>query len=87
MPYPHSRSTASLTRVELLVLAGVLVILAGVAIGPVSAYLEKSRINRCVESARTLNTLISQYATDNNDVYRWGEGIHFGRLAPTGATH
>jgi type II secretory pathway pseudopilin PulG len=69
---PSSRS--GLTRIELLVLLGILVILAGAGFGPISKYLEKAKINRAVESARTINTLLSQYATDNNGVYPVGEG-------------
>ena len=67
-------STSGLTRVELLVLAGVLMLLAAGALGPGWAYFEQSRINRGVESARTLDTTLNQYATDNNGVYPIGEG-------------
>jgi len=80
MPYPHFRSTVGLsnqtglTWVGLLVFLGILVILALVAFGPISNYLEQAKINRAVESARTLNTLVSQYATDNNGVYPVGLG-------------
>jgi hypothetical protein len=45
-----------------------------VAIGPVLSYLEKARIERGVESAHIISTLLSQYATDNNGVYPVGEG-------------
>jgi type II secretory pathway pseudopilin PulG len=65
---------SGLTRTELLVLAGIVVILAGVGFGPITEHLEKAKINRAVESARTINTLLSQYATDNNGVYPVGEG-------------
>ncbi|HEY0256025.1 MAG TPA: hypothetical protein VGC39_01180 [Candidatus Methylacidiphilales bacterium] len=51
-----------------------LVVLAVVWMGPVSAYLERGRMNRGVESAHTISTLLSQYATDNNGVYPVGEG-------------
>ena len=37
-------------------------------------YLQRSRLERGVESARTLNTLLAQYATDNDGVYPVGEG-------------
>jgi len=69
---PSPRS--GLTRVELLVLVAILVILAAVAYVPMSDHLEKAKINRAVESARTINTLLSQYATDNNGVYPVGLG-------------
>jgi len=64
---------SGLTRFELLVLVGILMILAGVGFGPITEHLEKAKINRAVESARTINTLLSQYATDNNGVYPVGE--------------
>jgi len=67
-------SQSGLSRVELLVLAGILVILAGVAFGPINSCLAQAKLNRAVESARTINTLLSQYATDNNGVYPVGEG-------------
>jgi len=62
------------SRVQLLVLAGIVVILAAVAVGPIMDHLEKAKINRAVESARTINTLLSQYATDNDSVYPVGLG-------------
>jgi type II secretory pathway pseudopilin PulG len=68
------RSTVGFSRVELLVFAGILVILAGVAFGPIRNHLEQARLNRAVESARTINTLLSQYATDNDGVYPVGLG-------------
>ncbi|HEV3270547.1 MAG TPA: hypothetical protein VGZ93_00020 [Candidatus Methylacidiphilales bacterium] len=72
---PNSRrdlSPSGLSRTELLVLVVILVILTGIAIGPILNHLEEARINRAMESARTLNTLLSQYATDNNGVYPVG---------------
>ena len=69
-----SSSSSGFTRTELLVVLGIAVVLAGIAFGPISDYLERSKINRAVESARTINTLLSQYATDNNGVYPVGEG-------------
>ena len=63
---------SGLTRIEFLVLVVVLVILAGAGFGPIRSYLEEAKINRAVESARTINTLLSQYATDNNGVYPVG---------------
>jgi type II secretory pathway pseudopilin PulG len=69
-----SSSSSGLTRVELVVLLSIIVILAGVVFGPISAYLKQHSVSRAVESARTINTLLSQYATDNNGVYPVGEG-------------
>jgi type II secretory pathway pseudopilin PulG len=65
---------SGLSRVELLVLVAILVILAAVGYGPISDHLEKAKISRAVENARTINTLLSQYATDNNGVYPVGLG-------------
>jgi hypothetical protein len=74
MSPPRFCSRAGLTRTELLVLATVLAIFIAIGIGPWLDYLEKSRIGRGAESAHTLSLLLSQYATDNNDVYPIGEG-------------
>jgi type II secretory pathway pseudopilin PulG len=72
---PTSRrdlSQSGLTRIELLVLVILLVILAGVSFGPIRNHMEEAKINRALESARIINTLLSQYATDNNGVYPVG---------------
>jgi type II secretory pathway pseudopilin PulG len=63
----------SVTRLELLVFTAILLLLAAMALVPLRDYLEQARINRAVESARTINMLLSQYATDNNGVYPVGE--------------
>jgi type II secretory pathway pseudopilin PulG len=65
---------AGLTRTETLVLISITVILIAVAFGPVSDYLTSGKVTRAVQSAHTLDTLLSQYATDNNGVYPVGEG-------------
>jgi len=79
MPLPRrsllllgARNESGLSRVELLVLAGLLLVLAGVAWNWISGWLEHARVNRAVENARTINTLLSQYATDNDGVYPVG---------------
>ncbi len=64
----------SISRTEFLVIGGVLLVLAAVGYVPVQNYLAQARINRAVESAHTINTLLIQYATDNNGVYPAGEG-------------
>jgi len=63
---------SGLSRLELLVLVGLLLVLAGVAWSWMSGWLEHARVNRAVENARTINTLLSQYATDNDGVYPVG---------------
>jgi hypothetical protein len=67
-------SFRSVTRVEVLFFTGLLILLAGGLYFPLTEHFEIARINRGVESARTINTLLSQYATDNNGVYPVGEG-------------
>jgi len=74
MPCPSPFPFSGLTRVELLALGVILMILAGVGLGAMSGHMEKAKIDRAVESARTINTLLSQYATDNNGVYPVGIG-------------
>jgi type II secretory pathway pseudopilin PulG len=81
MPSPRRLFSAAeasrisgLTRIELLVFIGILVILVAVGWGVASQWIERVGINRAVESARTINMLLSQYATDNNGVYPVGEG-------------
>ncbi|MCE0523932.1 MAG: hypothetical protein LV480_13570 [Methylacidiphilales bacterium] len=73
-PFPSVASKAGLTRVELLVLAGIVAVIALVGVGPLLGHLEKARINGAVENARTINTLLAQYATDNDGVYPVGLG-------------
>ena len=79
MPRPSSFSIGDhgecgLSRVELLVLVGLLAVLAGMGWIWTSGWLEQARVNHAVEGARTLNTLLSQYATDNDGVYPTGLG-------------
>jgi type II secretory pathway pseudopilin PulG len=69
-----SSKRSGLTRVELLVFLFIAIILIGVGFGPVSEYLDKSNVNHATEKARTISTLLSQYATDNNGIYPVGEG-------------
>lgn len=63
-----------MTRTEVLVLLGILLVLAGVSLGPITAYFERGRITTAMEKARGINTLLAQYATDNNGVYPTGTG-------------
>jgi type II secretory pathway pseudopilin PulG len=79
MPYspfrfPLRRSSSSgLSRIELLVSICVVLILAVVGYSYLSSYLNRISPSRAAEAARTINTLLSQYATDNNGVYPVGE--------------
>jgi len=71
---PSASSQSGLTRVELLFLVGIVLVLVAIAFGPVIDYLTNGRVTRAVQSAHTLDVLLSQYATDNNGVYPVGEG-------------
>jgi type II secretory pathway pseudopilin PulG len=57
-----------------LVLLALILILAAVVVGPVREHFKQWSVSRAVECARTINTLLGQYATDNNGVYPVGEG-------------
>jgi hypothetical protein len=67
-------SQSGLTRVEILVFAGLLVILGAAALACAGAWLAKRRVGVAVTDAHTLSVLVSQYATDNDGVYPVGLG-------------
>ena len=58
----------------MIVFLTVLLILVAALWGPISNHLEKYSLTRAVEAARTLNTVLFQYANDNNGVYPVGAG-------------
>jgi type II secretory pathway pseudopilin PulG len=70
----RSPGRSGFTRAELVVFAAILLILVAVLWVPISNHFEQASITRAVESARTINTVLSQYANDNNGVYPIGEG-------------
>lgn len=72
-PRIHAAGASGLTRTEVLFLVTLSLVLATVAVGPMRMEIRIGRLARGVESARTLNTLLAQYATANNDVYPVGE--------------
>lgn len=80
MSYPAFRpafgrgARSGLSRTEVLFLVVVLLFAAALGGVALTGYLAKARLNRAVDSARTLSTLLAQYATDNNGVYPVGEG-------------
>jgi hypothetical protein len=69
---PWARS--GLSRLETVFLVIVVAVLVAVAYGPVFDYLTNGKMTRGVNGARTISTLLSQYATDNNGVYPTGDG-------------
>ena len=62
------------TRIQAIFATVVFLIFAGVLIADVASYLKLHGTEHALENARTLNTLLAQYATDNDGVYPTGEG-------------
>ena len=60
------------TLVELLVVIGIIAILAGVALGPITSGIKKAQQSGGVQSARTLALAEFQYSNDNNQSYPYG---------------
>jgi type II secretory pathway pseudopilin PulG len=69
-----SADRAGFTRPQFFVLVIVVGLLVAVSMGPVMSHLKAVRLSRAVSDAKTLGTLLSQYATDNDGVYPVGEG-------------
>jgi prepilin-type N-terminal cleavage/methylation domain-containing protein len=65
-------SRGGFTLVELLVVIGIIAILAGVALGPITSGIEKAKESAGLQTARSINLLLFQYSTDNNNVYPVG---------------
>jgi len=57
------------TLVELLVVIGIIAILAGVALGPITGGIEKAKENAGMQAARSINLLAFSYSNDNNQTY------------------
>ena len=57
------------TLVELLVVIGIIAILAGIALGPITSGIEKAKENAGMQTARSINLLSFSYANDNNQNY------------------
>jgi hypothetical protein len=70
---PFSDSRGGFTRVQLGFLVALSLILVAVLVAVVSNYFKLRGTEHALESARTLNTLLAQYATDNDGVYPVGE--------------
>lgn len=70
---PSSYLRDGFTRIQAVFGTVVLLVLFGVFIAVVSNYLKLHGTAHALENARTLNTLLAQYATDNDGVYPVGE--------------
>jgi prepilin-type N-terminal cleavage/methylation domain-containing protein len=73
-----SRKSGGFTLVELLVVIGIIAILAGVALGPITTGIRKARESACMQTCRTLALAEFQYANDNNN---YPDGADAGVLA------
>ena len=64
-----ARHSGGFTLVELLVVIGIIAILAGVALGPITHGIQKAKESAAMQTCRTLALAEFQYANDNNGTY------------------
>jgi prepilin-type N-terminal cleavage/methylation domain-containing protein len=64
-----SRQSGGFTLVELLVVIGIIAILAGVALGPITNGIRKGKESAAMQTTRTLALAEFQYANDNSQQY------------------
>jgi prepilin-type N-terminal cleavage/methylation domain-containing protein len=65
-------SSGGFTLVELLVVIGIIAILAGVALGPITSGIKKAQQSSGVQTSRTIALSEFQYANDNSQTYPFG---------------
>ena len=68
----RTSSRGGFTLVELLVVIGIIAILAGVALGPITAGIKKAQQSGGVQTTRTIALSEFQYANDNGQSYPYG---------------
>lgn len=64
-----ARKTGGFTLVELLVVIGIIAILAGVALGPITGGIKKAKESGAMQTTRTIALAEFQYANDNDGAY------------------
>ena len=75
------RLSRGFTLVELLVVIGIIAILAGVALGPITNGIKKAKESGAMQTCRTLALAEFQYANDNNGTYPTSTGASAGDIA------
>src|SRR5208282_1483933 len=60
------------TLVELLVVIGIIAILAGVALGPITRGIKQAQENSSVQTTRQIALMEFAYSNDNNQTYPYG---------------
>ena len=69
------------TLVELLVVIGIIAILAGVALGPITSGIRRAQQNAGMQQSRTIYVALFSYANDNNS--NFPDGADAGAIANT----
>jgi len=62
-------SPSGFTLVELLVVIGIIAILAGVALGPITSGIQRAKESAGMQAVRSINVLCFSYANDHNQTY------------------
>src|ERR1039458_5660680 len=67
LPYRTARNSSrgGFTLVELLVVIGIIAILAGVALGPITNGIKQAQHNAAMQTGRQIGQMCFSYATDN----------------------
>src|SRR5271168_335958 len=68
-PLSAARQSGGFTLVELLVVIGIIAILAGVALGPITNGIKKAQQSTGVQEAHALGLAMYSYANDNQQLY------------------
>lgn len=72
-------SRSGFTLVELLVVIGIIAILAGVALGPITNGIKKAQQSAALQNSRTIAISLFQYSNDQNGIYP--DGTDAGAIA------